>query len=146
MTYELEKSDFCIVAEKSVNKSVPAEAESVEPRRETKGNTVEAHMRRTQSRESVELGLARVRERAKARKRQQFTNLLRHVTVDALCLSYYSLERAAAPGVDRVTWEQYGEELEANLERLHGCVHRGGYRPQPSRRLSIPKEDGGVGR
>jgi RNA-directed DNA polymerase len=139
----LEKSDSCIVAEKPVNKSVPAEAESVERRRETKGNTVEAHMRRTQSRESVELGLARVRERAKARKQEQFTNLLHHVSVDALRLSYYSLKRAAAPGVDEVTWEQYGEELEANLARLlHGCVHRGGYRPQPSRRLSIPKEDG----
>ena len=34
MTYELEKSDSCIVAEKPVNKSVPAEEESVEPRRE----------------------------------------------------------------------------------------------------------------
>lgn len=142
MMDELEKSDSCIVAEKPVNKSVPAEAESVEPRRETKRNTVETHMRRTQSRESVELGLTRVRERAKARKQEQFTNLLHHITVDALRTSYFALKRKAAPGVDRVTWWQYGEELEANLERLHGRVHRSGYRPQPSRRLSIPKEDG----
>ena len=68
MMNELEKSDSCIVAEKPMNKFAPAEAESVEPRRETKGNTAEAHMRRTQSRVSVELGLVRVRERAKARK------------------------------------------------------------------------------
>ena len=142
MMHELEKSDSCVVAEKPMNKPAPAEAESVEPRRETKGNTAEAHMRRTQSRISVELGLVRVRERAKARKQEQFTNLLHHVTVDALRTSYYALKRNAAPGVDRVTWEQYGEDLEANIERLHGCVHRGSYRPQPSRRLSIPKEDG----
>ncbi|MGI9288989.1 MAG: group II intron reverse transcriptase/maturase [Pseudomonadales bacterium] len=142
MMNELEKSDPLVVAEIAANKSVPAEAESKESRRGTKGNTVETHIRRTQSRESVLLGLTRVRERAKTRKKEQFTGLLHHITVDQLRSSYFSLKRKAAPGVDRVTWLQYGEALEENLAKLHGRVHRGAYRPQPSRRMSIPKEDG----
>jgi RNA-directed DNA polymerase len=41
-----------------------------------------------------------------------------------------------------VTWEDYGHDLEARLEDLHGRVHRGAYRAQPSRRRYIPKPDG----
>ena len=142
MMNEVEKSDTCIVAEKPANKPAPAGAESVEPRRVTKRNTVETQIRRTQSRESVLLGLTRVRERAKTRKKEQFTGLLHHITIDLLRSSYFSVKRKAAPGVDRVTWFQYGETLEDNLAKLHGRVHRGAYRPKPSRRMSIPKEDG----
>jgi len=90
----------------------------------------------------VLLGLTRVRERAKTRKKEQFTGLLHHITIDLLRSSFFSLTRKAAPGVDRVTWEQYEESLEDNLTKLHGRVHCGAYRPQPSRRMSIPKEDG----
>jgi group II intron reverse transcriptase/maturase len=48
----------------------------------------------------------------------------------------------AATGVDGVTWVDYGRELEANLQDLHGRVQRGSYRPRPSRRAYIPKADG----
>ena len=48
----------------------------------------------------------------------------------------------AAPGVDGVTWEAYGQDLEANLEDLHRRVHSGAYRASPSRRVYIPKADG----
>ena len=46
------------------------------------------------------------------------------------------------PGVDGVTWRDYEADLEPRLEDLHGRVHRGAYRPQPSRRTYIPKADG----
>jgi group II intron reverse transcriptase/maturase len=36
----------------------------------------------------------------------------------------------------------YGRELEANLQDLHGRVQRGSYRPRPSRRAYIAKADG----
>ena len=48
----------------------------------------------------------------------------------------------AAPGVDGVTWQDYGLDLEENLRDLHARVHRGAYRAKPSRRVFIPKPDG----
>ena len=52
------------------------------------------------------------------------------------------LSPKAAPGVDGVTWRDYGLDLEANLRDLHARVHRGAYRARPSRRVFIPKPDG----
>ena len=48
----------------------------------------------------------------------------------------------AATGVDGITWEDYGRDLEANLRDLHARVHRGAYRARPSRRVYIAKADG----
>jgi len=45
-------------------------------------------------------------------------------------------------GVDGVTWDAYGQELEGNLRDLHERVHSGRYRARPSRRAYIPKADG----
>jgi len=64
------------------------------------------------------------------------------VTVDLLRDSYRSLKKRAAAGVDGVTWEEFGKGLEARLADLHGRIHRGAYRAQPSRRVWIPKTDG----
>src|SRR5262249_510733 len=72
----------------------------------------------------------------------KFTALLHHVSLDLLRDSYYSLEKQAAPGVDGMTWQAYGGDLEARLADLHGRIHRGAYRAQPSRRVWIPKADG----
>jgi RNA-directed DNA polymerase len=52
------------------------------------------------------------------------------------------LKRQAAPGVDEVTWRQYGGDLEERLTSLHERIHRGSYRAQPSKRAWIPKADG----
>lgn len=41
-----------------------------------------------------------------------------------------------------MTWKDYEADLEPRLADLHGRVHRGTYRPQPSRRTYIPKPDG----
>jgi group II intron reverse transcriptase/maturase len=72
----------------------------------------------------------------------RFTALLHHVNVESLRGAYLAIRREAAPGVDGVTWEAYGRELEANLQDLHGRLHRGAYRAKPSRRVYIPKADG----
>jgi group II intron reverse transcriptase/maturase len=48
----------------------------------------------------------------------------------------------ASPGVDGVTWSAYAQDLESNLQELHARLHRGAYRPKPSRRAYIPKADG----
>jgi group II intron reverse transcriptase/maturase len=83
-----------------------------------------------------------VREAAKKDKKLKFTALLHHVSIDLLRQSYYSLKKQAAPGVDGVTWQEYGQDLETRLADLHGRVHRGAYRAQPSRRVWINKTDG----
>ena len=41
-----------------------------------------------------------------------------------------------------MTWQEYETGLEDRLADLHGRVHRGAYRAQPSRRVYIPKPDG----
>lgn len=75
------------------------------------------------------------------RKKERFNALLHHVTVDRLQEAFSSLKREAAPGVDGTTWQSYKQDLEINLTRLHGQVHRGTYRALPSRRRYIPKPD-----
>ena len=106
------------------------------------GNTVKTAAPRTQSRTSVSSGLERVREVARRDRCARFTALLHHVTEELLKGSYYALKRNAAPGVDEVTWRQYGEGLEDRLKDLHSRVHKGKYRAQPSKRTYIPKPDG----
>ena len=72
----------------------------------------------------------------------RFTALLHHVTVDRLGAAYRAIRPDAAPGVDGVTWRDYGQDLEANLRDLHARVQRGAYRAMPARRVYIPKPDG----
>ena len=137
-----EKSDSGIVAAKPTNKTGRPAAELVEPRPGTKGNADRQSTHRAQSRTRVTQALDRVRQAARRRKKEQFTTLLHHINVDTLRTAYYALKRKAAPGVDGVTWQDYEADLERRLEDLHGRVHRGAYRPQPSRRTYIPKADG----
>ncbi|MEJ8852900.1 group II intron reverse transcriptase/maturase [Variovorax rhizosphaerae] len=139
MMYGPEKSDSAIVAVKPANKAGMPAAEWVEPRAGTKGNTGQPHTRRTQSRGSVSQGLDRVRQAARQRKKEKFTALLHHVTVDLLRDAFLALKRRAAPGVDGVTWEDYEAGLEGNLQDLHARLHSGSYRALPVRRRFIPK-------
>jgi RNA-directed DNA polymerase len=136
------ESDERVVPAKHSNNEERSSAERVEGSRSTKGNTEEAHTHRTLSRERVSQGLGGVREAARRDKKQKFTALLHHVTAGLLRDSYNSLQRKAAPGVDGVTWQQYGEGLEERLQDLHDRIHRGAFRAQPSRRTYIPKADG----
>ena len=131
-----------IVPTKQPNQGGEAPAEVVEGRPLTKENTPEPNSHRTPGRGSGRSGLERVREAARRDKKQRFTALLHHVSIDLLRESYHSLKKKAAPGVDGMTWKEYGEDLEARLADLHGRIHRGAYRAQPSRRVWIDKTDG----
>ncbi len=73
---------------------------------------------------------------------ERFTALLHHLNVALLRDSFYALQRQASPGVDDVTWQEYEIGLEDRIVDLHGRIHRGAYRAQPSRRVYIPKADG----
>ena len=144
MTHDREKSDSAIVAMKPTNKaeaSIATAAEPVEPRAGTKRNASEPNAHRTQGRARVTQALDRVRQAARKRKKEKFTALLHHLSVDLLREAYYALKRDAAPGVDDLTWQTWAADLERNLTDLHGRVHRGAYRALPSRRTYIPKAD-----
>ena len=47
-----------------------------------------------------------------------------------------------AVGIDGVTKEEYGRKLDENLERLVERLKKKSYKPQPARRVEIPKENG----
>jgi group II intron reverse transcriptase/maturase len=114
----------------------------MEERRPTKENIGQATPPRTQRRTSELSDLHGVREVARRDKRTRFTALLHHVTTELLRNSFYALQRAAAPGVDGLTWQEYETGLNEKLADLHRRIHCGTYRAQPSRRTYIPKADG----
>jgi hypothetical protein len=118
MKNKQEKSDPSTVAKMPANKPGQPGAESAEPREGTEANTGEQHTCWTPSRESLFQGLERVREAAKQRKKERFTALLHHVTIDLLKDAYSWLKREAAPGVDGRTWQSYKQNLEVNLTEL----------------------------
>ena len=143
MKYGRGKSDNCVVPAKSSNKTGTPVAEKMEGRRLAKGNSREQTMLRTQGRARMQNALTRVRQAATKDTSLRFTALLHHVyNVDTLREAYFGLKRQAAPGVDGVTWQFYGEELEENLQCLSQRLKRGAYRAKPTRRTFIAKSDG----
>jgi group II intron reverse transcriptase/maturase len=127
---------------KPTNNAVPPAAELVERRAGTKGNADQQSTLRAQDRVGVSQALERIRQAARHNKKERFTTLLHHVSVETLFLAFHALKKDAAPGADGVVWSDYEADLDLRLEELHDRVHRGAYRPQPSRRVYIPKADG----
>ena len=124
------------------NKDERSLAENEEGRPSIKENAGQPHTYPTQSGDRVSQGLAGVRKAAREHKEMRFTALLHHLTCDLLRVSFYSLQRKAAPGVDGERWRHYGQELEANLQDLSERLKRGAYRAKPVRRVYIAKTDG----
>jgi group II intron reverse transcriptase/maturase len=88
----------------------------------------------------MERDLTRIREKARKEPKTRFTSLYHFVTDEGnLHASYRDLKPGKAPGIDGVTKEEYGEDLEANITDLSQRLARMGYRPQPVRRKYIPK-------
>ena len=137
-----EKSDTAIVPRNATNKPTKMGAELPEGRAVTKRNTHTNVGVRTQRRETTTSRLMGVREAARRDKRTKFTALFHHVTIRLLRESFYQLKRLSAPGVDGQSWEAYEGRLEENLRELYESLHRGSYRPNPARRVLIPKADG----
>src|SRR5881628_1726275 len=142
LSQESNMHDGGVVPSKCPNNGGQLPSEGMEGRQPTKENIVQATAPRTQSRISELSDLLGVRKAARKDKRTRFTALLHHVTVNLLRDSYYALKRDAAPGVDGVSWQEYETGLDEKLADLHGRIHRGAYRAQPSKRAYIPKADG----
>jgi RNA-directed DNA polymerase len=120
------ESDSCVVPAKLANKAGRSAAELVEGRRLDEGNTGQQNALRTQSREGGgSSALERVRRVARKDRDARFTAFLHHVDLERLRSAYRALSPRAAAGVDELTWQDYGRDLEANLRDLHARVLRG---------------------
>src|SRR6266542_335731 len=117
--------------------------EVMERRGRLGGITPEAATGQTQRWQPVLPHLLRVNAAARRSGQTRFTALLHHVDIAALERAFKRQRRAASPGVDRVTVDEYEQKLEENLRRLHERVHSGQYWPKPLLRAYIPKADGG---
>src|SRR5271167_4027632 len=128
MAHGREKSDSVIVAVKPTNKVEQSTAESAEPRAEAKGNVSQQSTCRAQERASVSQALERIRQAARQRKKEKFTALFHHLTIELLEDTFDELKKDAAAGVDGLTWKEYHANHQHNLDRLHAQLHRGAYR------------------
>ena len=136
------KSDDPVVPAKLPNNAQGGAAEVVEGSGSAEGNAASETRSGPSAGLSALSDLDRVRRVARKDKDARFTALLHHVDVDRLRAAYWAIRPKAAPGVDGVSWTEYGQDLEANLRDLHARVHGGSYRARPSRRVFIPKADG----
>lgn len=136
-----EKSDAVIVPGKSA-KTWVTPVETMEGRTKAKGILAGRNAPPTQGGISALTDLQRVGQRANQKPTGKWTNLLNHIRVPLLEEAYRRLRKTAAPGVDEVDWETYGERLSERLTDLCDRIHRGIYHPQPVLRVEIPKGEG----
>ena len=114
-----------------------------EKRGQLEGNPHRTAKGQTQRWQPLLPHLLRVNAVARRSGQTRFTALLHHVDVEALRRAFKRQRRAASPGVDRMTVDEYEQHLEEHLLRLHERVHSGQYWPKPVLRAYIPKADGG---
>ena len=125
MMHRRGESDFAIVAGKPTNKVERSAAEPVEPRAEAKGNARQQSTDRTQSRGTVSQALERIRQAARQRKKEKFTALLHHISIDLLDEAFFELRKDAAPGVDGLIMDGLRTKPRAQ-SRGPACSHPSG--------------------
>lgn len=81
---------------------------------------------------------------AKARKnpKEQFNNLLHHLTYELVEECLAKIPKSSAKGVDEMSVEDAQENLSWLLPPILKQIHEGRYTPPPVRRVYIPKADG----
>lgn len=89
--------------------------------------------------ERVETKLARITEIAKQKRDEKFTALAHYINLETLTACHKQMAPRKASGVDNVTKDEYGQNLDANLTDLLNRMKRQAYKPQPARRTYIPK-------
>jgi len=89
--------------------------------------------------EPVGTKLLRIAAKARKEPKLKFVNLYHLMNEEMLLECFERLSENKAAGIDEVTKDEYAERLEANIRELVGRLHRMAYRPQPVRRVYIPK-------
>jgi RNA-directed DNA polymerase len=86
--------------------------------------------------------LESIGKRASYQKDTVFNNIGHVVDLDLLRECYRQVDGKKAVGTDGVNKQEYGRRLEDNLQDLLGRIRTNAYKPQASRLVEIPKEDG----
>ena len=82
-----------------------------------------------------------IADKAREDKQHRFGGVARLLTPGNLKRSFKLLKKKAAPGVDKVTWQAYQEDLEANVAGLGERLKANQYRAGLVRRKYIPKRE-----
>ena len=90
----------------------------------------------------METKLARISQLSRDHPNMVFTSIGHLLNKELLQECHKKMEKGKAVGIDGVTKEEYGQNLEENLENLLERLKRKSYKPQPARRVDIPKENG----
>jgi len=94
------------------------------------------------SEKSMQTSLRGIADKARENKEHRFQNLFGMLNEENLMETYGRLNKSSAPGVDRVTIREYGENLEENVSDLADRVKGGRYRAKLIMRKNIPKGNG----
>jgi RNA-directed DNA polymerase len=94
--------------------------------------------------EELNTKLDRIEQRSRREPQAIFNNLGHALDMDLLRACFYSLDGKKAVGMDGITKEKYGSNLEINLQELLKKIRNGSYYPLPSRIVEIPKADGSM--
>lgn len=85
--------------------------------------------------------LALISKRAREEPDCQFISLAHLLNEGYLKACYRKLGRDRACGIDNVTWKEYGRNLDENLKDLVARMKAKRYKPQPSKRVYISKDE-----
>ena len=77
-------------------------------------------------------------------KHSKLETLINRVNCETLKAKHRKQNARKATGVDRVTKEQYEENLDENIRNLVERMKKFSYRPQPVRRVETAKQDHSV--
>src|SRR3989338_3961922 len=89
-----------------------------------------------------ETSIDRIASRVKTEPGVVLNSLMHHFSMENLRRAYAEIEGSKAVGIDGITKEKYGKNLEENLRNLHGRMRRMAYRPSAAKLVLIPKSDG----
>lgn len=92
--------------------------------------------------QSLQTSLQGISKKASRNKKARFENLYQLLTVRNLNDCFYKLRKKSASGVDKVTWFDYEENLQSNLENLVVRLKNKSYRARLVKRVYIPKLNG----
>jgi len=87
----------------------------------------------------METKLERIAQIAKSNPKERFTSLIHLINKETLMQCHEEMNGRKASGVDEVTKAEYEENFEANVEDLIAIMKRQAYKPQPAKRVYIPK-------
>ena len=96
----------------------------------------------TEVEEMMETKLARISQLSKQNPNMVFTSVGHLINEEMLIECHRDMDGDKAVGIDGITKEMYGDNQEANVKALVERLKRKSYKPQPARRVEIPKDNG----